>query len=181
MPETFISRERVYDGLLLTVNRDRVGLPDGSESVREWIEHPGAAAVVPLFDDGSTVLVRQFRYATGRSFLEVPAGKIDAGETPAEVAIRELEEETGWRAADVEPLGAMYPCIGYSDEVIHLFIARGLERGDATHHAGEEIEVVRMPFAEAVRLARAGEIEDGKSAVALLRAADRKSGMKSLP
>jgi ADP-ribose pyrophosphatase len=172
MSELLISRECVYAGALLTVNRDRVGLPDGSEGVREWIAHPGAAAVVPIFDDGSTILVRQFRYATGRSFLEVPAGKIDAGETPAEVALRELEEETGWCAAHLDPLGATYPCIGYSNEIIHLFLARGMSEGRATHHAGEEIEVVRTPFDEATRLARTGEIQDAKSAVALLRAAE---------
>jgi ADP-ribose pyrophosphatase len=128
--------------------------------------------VVPLFPDGGTLLVRQFRYATGRSFLEVPAGKLDVdGEAPADVARRELEEEAGLRAATLTPLGETWPCIGYSDEVIHLFVAEGLTEGEAADDAGERLEPVRLPLAEVVRMARAGELADAKTAVAVLRAA----------
>jgi ADP-ribose pyrophosphatase len=153
-------------------------MPDRTTSVREWVEHPGAAAVVPLFDNGDTLLVRQHRYAPGREFLEVPAGKIDRqGESPAEVAARELEEETGWKAGRIESIGVVYPCIGYSDEVIHLFIATELSPGDPEAGSPHEVmEVVRMPFGEVLRMAANGEIEDGKSVVALVRAAERRKG-----
>ncbi|PSQ67751.1 MAG: hypothetical protein BRD29_05445, partial [Bacteroidetes bacterium QH_2_67_10] len=99
LKERKVRSEQVLDGILLKVYRDDVELPDGGTSQREWIDHPGAAAVVPLFEDGSTVLLRQFRYAAGEEFLEAPAGKLDhASEDPEDVAARELEEETGWRA-----------------------------------------------------------------------------------
>jgi ADP-ribose pyrophosphatase len=153
------------------VNRDVVEVADGSAHVREWIAHPGAAAVVPLFEDGTTVLVRQYRYAPRKEFLEVPAGKLDVeGESPDALARRELEEETGWTADRLTPLGETYPGIGYSDEVIHLFLAEGLREGEAEHAPGEAVEPVRLRLAEAVRMARDGEIADAKSTVALLRA-----------
>jgi ADP-ribose pyrophosphatase len=170
--ETLLRRTTPYAGVLLTLHRDEVVLPDGAESVREWIEHPGAAAVVPLFENGDTLLVRQHRYATGRDFLEVPAGKLDVpGESPAQVAARELEEESGWTAGRLEALGSMYPCIGYSDEVIHLFVATDLTPGDPDAGSPHEVtEVVRLPFDEALRMTEVGEIDDGKSVVALVRA-----------
>jgi ADP-ribose pyrophosphatase len=171
LTETRKSREQLADGVLLKVYRDTVVLTDGRESVREWVRHPGAAAVVPVFDDGSTVLVRQFRYPPQREFLEVPAGKLDVeGEDPEEVAQRELGEEIGYAAARLTRLGVTYPCIGYSDEVIHLFLAEGLspKAGGADH---EELLVpVRMPLSEAVAMARRGEILDAKSALILLLA-----------
>ncbi len=170
LTETLKDRELLVDGVLLKAFRDTVVLPDGEESVREWIEHPGAAAVVPLFEDGTTVLLRQYRYAPGREFVEVPAGKIDAGEDPAEVAVRELQEEAGFAAETLTPLGVTYPCIGYSNEVIHLFLAEDLSEAPSGTDDDEFVEPFRLPFAEAVAMARRGEIEDAKSAVALLRA-----------
>lgn len=169
--ETKLHSEQLVDGRLLKVYRDRVRLPDGGESVREWIDHPGASAVVPLFADGSTMLVRQFRYPPRRTFLEVPAGKIDRlGENPAEVAARELEEETGWRADSFSRLGALYPCIGYSNEVIYLYLAEGLTKGRRDLSEGEFMDVVAMGFSEALELVAGGEIVDMKSATALLYA-----------
>jgi ADP-ribose pyrophosphatase len=163
------SRELLVDGVLLRVYRDTVVLPDGGESVREWIAHPGAAAVVPLFEDGSTLLVRQFRYPPRREFLEVPAGKLDGiGEAVEEVARRELEEEVGYTAARLTRVGETYPCIGYSDEVIHLFLAEGLTPAPRAAGHDEFVVPVRMPLAEAVARARRGEILDAKSTVALL-------------
>ena len=160
--------------MLIKARRDVVRLPDGNESVREWIDHPGASAVVPLFDDGSTLLVRQFRYPPRREFLEVPAGKIDiAGESPEDVARRELEEETGWRAGRLESLGSLYPCIGYSNEIIHFYVAHDLQPGTRSLSQGEFMENVRMPFNRAVSEAKAGKIIDMKSAVALMMAAAR--------
>ena len=171
--ETTISSEQVYDGALLHVRKDLARLPDGDAAHREWIKHPGASAVVPLFENGDTVMVRQYRYAPQKTFLEVPAGKLDVeGESPAEVANRELEEEAGYVAGKIESLGSFYPCIGYSDEVIHLFVARNLKEGLRQPSHGEFIEVERMPLTKAVKMAREGQLGDMKSVVALVRAAD---------
>jgi ADP-ribose pyrophosphatase len=171
LTETSIHSTSVYDGVLLHVRRDAERLPNGHESVREWIDHPGAAAVVPLFADGSTVLLRQFRFPPHREFLEVPAGKFDRpGEAPEALGRRELEEEAGLRAARWTRLGETYPGIGYSNEVIHLYLAEDLTEGRAHADDDEFVEPVRMPFAEAVRMARAGQILDAKSCVALLLA-----------
>ncbi len=171
LEETTVSSEKLLDGRLLHVYRDVARLPDGSTSVREWIQHPGASAVVALFEDETALMIRQFRYPPRRVFLEVPAGKLDAdGEDPADAARRELEEETGYRAGTLEKLGATYPCIGYSDEVIHLFLARDLTEGTRALADGEHLDVVRMPFADLVAQAKKGEIADAKSALALLLA-----------
>ena len=172
MQEEQISSEQVLDGKLLKVYRDEVRLPDGGTSVREWVQHPGASAVVPLFEDGSTLLVRQYRYPPRRTFLEVPAGKLDYDdEDPAEVAARELEEETGWRADRFIPLGSFYPTIGYSDEVIHYFLAEGLSRGQFEPEAGENLEPLTVPFDEVLEMLQRGEILDMKSYTALSLAA----------
>lgn len=170
--ETRLSSEQLVDGVLLKAFRDEVRLPNGDTSAREWIDHPGASAIVPIFEDGRTVLVRQFRYPPRRTFLEVPAGKLDEpGEDPEEVAARELEEETGWRADRLEPIGAAYPCIGYSNEQIHIFAAYGLERGSQALADGEFVEVVEMDLDTAVARARNGEIKDMKTITALVYAA----------
>jgi ADP-ribose pyrophosphatase len=169
--ETTLRSDHLVDGVLLSVHRDEVELPDGSTGTREWIDHPGAAAIVPLFDDGRTLLVRQFRYPPRRTFLEVPAGKLDApGEPPEDVAARELEEETGWQADHFDPLGASYPCIGYSNEIIHFFLARGLARGTQDLSSGEFVDVVEMPLDEAIAQAQRGELKDMKTATALMYA-----------
>jgi ADP-ribose pyrophosphatase len=172
LTETQISSEQVVNGVLLTAYRDRVRLPDGEASVREWIDHPGASAIVPIFEDGRTLLVRQFRYPPHRSFLEVPAGKLDApDEDPEAGAARELEEETGWTAGRFEPLGAAYPCIGYSNECIRLFAAYDLEPGTQSLADGEFVEVVEMDLDEAIGRARAGDLKDMKTVTALTYAA----------
>ncbi len=169
--EETLSSEPVYDGVLLHVRRDTVRLPDGETSVREWIEHPGASAVVPVHEDGTVVLLRQFRYPPRREFLEVPAGKFDEeGEDPVDLARRELMEEAGLAAERWTRLGQTYPGIGYSDEVIHLFLAEGLTEGEVANEDDEFVEPVRMPLADAVAMARRGEILDAKSCVALLLA-----------
>jgi ADP-ribose pyrophosphatase len=171
LTETLKERDLLVDGVLLKAYRDTVRLPDGGESVREWVEHPGASAVVPLFEDGTTILLRQYRYAPGREFIEVPAGKIDKeGEDPAEVAVRELAEEAGYTADTLTPMGETYPCIGYSNEVIYLFLAEDLREAASEPEHDEFVEPFRLPFAEAVAMARRGEILDAKSAVALVRA-----------
>ncbi len=172
LTERSLRSEQVYDGALLDVRRDEVRLPNGETSGREWIKHPGASAVVPVDDQGRVILLRQFRFGPGREFWEVPAGKFDGdGEDALAVAQRELAEEAAVRASRWTRLGQTFPAIGYSDEVIHLFLAEGLS--PAPDHADDDefVEPFRLPFADAVAMARRGEIEDAKSCVALLLAA----------
>ena len=171
LTETPIHSDAVYDGVLLHVRRDTVRLPNGSESVREWIEHPGASAVLPLFDDGTVLLIRQFRYPPRQEFLEVPAGKFDRpGEDPLELARREMAEEVGLAAERWTVLGVTHPCIGYSNELIHLFLAEGLTETEAHVDDDEFVDPVRLPLAEAVDLAQTGKVLDSKSALTLLLA-----------
>jgi len=172
LTETQLSSEQLVDGVLLKAFRDEVRLPNDDTSVREWVDHPGASAIVPIFEDGRTLLVRQFRYPPRRTFLEVPAGKLDEpGEAPEDVAARELEEETGVQAGRFDHVGTAYPCIGYSSERIHVFTAHDLERGSQSLAEGEFVEVVEMEFAEALQRARRGDLKDMKTVTALVYAA----------
>lgn len=167
--ETTTETRQPFTGRLLHVNQDTIRLPGGGTSVREWIRHPGACAVVPLFRDGTVMMVRQFRYAIGQVFLEVPAGKIDPGELPEVTAARETEEETGLRAGRLEYLGHFYPLIAYSSEIIHLYVAWDLEHSTRSLDSDEFLITVRVPFAEALRMIGSGEINDGKTICALLK------------
>ncbi|WP_211166888.1 NUDIX domain-containing protein [Aromatoleum evansii] len=170
LEESELESSPVYDGVLLKVRRDRVSLPDGSESVREYITHPGAVVVVAVLPDGRLVFERQFRYPLRRAFLELPAGKIDAGEELLACARRELREETGYEAAAWQYLGVMHPCIGYSDERIEMFLARDLTHvGDALDD-GEFLEILTFTVDEAVRAVMEGVITDAKTITALFRA-----------
>ncbi|MFT5142821.1 MAG: ADP-ribose pyrophosphatase [Rhodothermales bacterium] len=170
--ETKLDSEEIFKGILLHVKRDRVRLPDGNEAVREWIDHPGAAAVVPILDDGRVIMVRQFRYGPDRTFLELPAGKFDGnGEKPEEVAVRELEEETGYRASHLTHLGALYNAVGYSNEVIHIFLAKGLKRTKQALDAEEFLTVEFHQLADLVDKAARGELDDMKTVSGLLMAA----------
>ena len=168
LTEKRIAGERVFDGKLLKVHRDRVRLPDGGEGVREYIRHPGACAIVPLFDDGRVLLERQFRYPHGREFIEIPAGKLEPGEPPLETAKRELLEETGYAAGEWTRLGVIHPGIAYTDEAINLFLARKLLKKKRDLDQGEFLEVVILPLAEAIAMIRDGRITDAKTVAALL-------------
>ena len=168
LTEHFIAGELVFDGALLKVRRDRVRLPDASEGMREYIRHPGAVAVVALFDDGSVLLERQFRYPHRREFIEIPAGKLEPGEPHLATAKRELAEETGYAAADWRYLGVIHTAIAYTDEAIHLYLARRLSRTERKLDQGEFLETLVRPFDEALRMIRDGELTDAKSVAALL-------------
>jgi ADP-ribose pyrophosphatase len=168
LTEQGLSSEQVFDGVLLKVYRDRVRLPDGSESGREYIRHPGAVAIVPLFVDGRVLLERQFRYPHGREFIEVPAGKLERGEPPLETAKRELQEETGYSAGEWTRLAVIHTAIAYTDEAIELYIARKLTLSERKLDAGEFLEVFTVPFGEAVQMIRDGRITDAKTVAALL-------------
>lgn len=168
LTEHFVAGEEVYAGRLLRVHRDRVRLPDGKETLREYIRHPGAVAILALFDDGRVLLERQFRYALRREFIEIPAGKLDAGETHLDTAKRELLEETGYVATEWRRLGLVHNAIGYSDEGIELWLARGLERREQKLDPGEFLEVLALPLAEALAMVRDGRITDVKTVAGLL-------------
>jgi ADP-ribose pyrophosphatase len=168
LKEHFVSGGRVYDGALLKVQRDRVRLPDGSEGTREYIRHPGAVAIVPLFDDGTVLLERQFRYPHGREFIEVPAGKIDPGEPQLDTARRELLEETGYVAQEWTRLGVIHTAIAYTDEAIALFLARKLTQAERKLDQGEFLELLIVDFSEALEMIRDGRITDAKSVAGLL-------------
>jgi ADP-ribose pyrophosphatase len=168
LTEHFVSGELVYDGKLLKVHRDAVRLPDGSPGTREYIKHPGAVAIVPLFDDGRVLLERQFRYPHHREFVEVPAGKVDPGEPHLETAKRELLEETGYVAAEWTRIGVIHTAIAYTDEAIEIFLARKLEKRERNLDAGEFLEVFAVPFAEALAMIGDGRITDAKTVSALL-------------
>lgn len=161
--------EEFYKGELLHVYKDRAVLPDGSESDREWIRHPGACAIVPVFENGDIMLIQQYRYPPKQIFLEVPAGKIDPGEEQLKTAKRELKEETGLQAEKYAYIGHFYPCIGYSDEVIHIYAAWGLELNTSDADHDEFVENERVPFREAMELVRQGYINDGKTVICLTR------------
>ena len=174
--EDKIDSRDIYDGKLLHVKCDRVKLPDGKEAMREWIKHPGAAAVVPLFADGNILMVRQFRYPVDSVTLEIPAGKLDAqGEDPLICAKRELSEETGYSANAWEKLTTIATTVGFSDEYIHLYLAKDLAPGKQHPDSDEFINAVKMPLKEAVDMIYRGEIIDAKTIIAILMTAKHES------
>ena len=168
LAEERLESVEVFSGRLLKVRRDRVRLPDGGESLREYIRHPGAVAIVPLFEDGRVLLERQFRYPLERVFVEIPAGKLEPGEDPLETGKRELLEETGYVAREWRRLGLIHNAIGYSDEGIEIWVARGLELRKQQLAEGEFLEVFTLPLAEALAMARDGRLTDVKTIVGLL-------------
>lgn len=165
-----LGTREIYRGRTFDVDVDRVRLPNGREMELELVHHRGAAAVVPVTDDGYALLVRQYRYATGGWLLEVPAGKLDGGESPETCARRECEEETGFRAGRLEPLGWIWTTPGFADEKIWLYLATELEEASQALEDDEVLSLEKVPLAEAVEKAFRGEIHDGKSAIALMRA-----------
>jgi ADP-ribose pyrophosphatase len=167
LTETTLASETVFQGRLMHVKRDRVRLPNGGESTREYLIHPGAVVVIPVFDNGDILLERQHRYPLHRDFIEFPAGKIDPGEADLACAQRELEEETGFTASVWREVTTIYPCIGYSDERLAFYLARGLTEGAHGRDHDEFLEVFRLSFAEAMQWLRDGRICETKTVIGL--------------
>ncbi len=157
----------IYTGKVVTLNVDTVQLPNGVTIDLETIRHPGAAAVVPMKDDGTVVLIRQFRHAAGGFIYEIPAGKLSPGEDPLHCAARELEEEVGYRAASFELLSSIFTAPGFADEVIHVYKATGLIQGRQQLDHDEVLEIVEMPLSAAMGKIVDGTIRDGKTIVGL--------------
>lgn len=167
LTEHCISSEIIASGGMLTVKRDQVRLPNGHQSQREYVTHPGAVVIVPILPNGNVILERQFRYPLHQVFIELPAGKIDAGEEILITGQRELLEETGYSASDWIKLGHQHPCIGYSNEIIHIYLARNLSLGAHQRDEDESLEVFEAPFSDCIKMIQTGEITDGKTIVAL--------------
>jgi ADP-ribose pyrophosphatase len=170
LTEKLISREVIYDGRIVHLVVDTVELPNGMTSKREIVRHGGAVAIVPIDADGNIVMVRQYRHAAGRILLEIPAGTLNQDEDPDLCAIRELQEEIGYKPATIQKLGGIFVAPGYTTEFIHLYLARDLTESRLDMDEDEAIEVVHISLAEAVQKIMSGEIVDGKSISALLMA-----------
>ncbi len=163
------STKKVFSGKLLHVYYDEVLLPNGTTSSREWIKHPGACAIVPIFDNHDIMLIKQFRYPMGQIFYEVPAGKIDPNEAPDDTALRELKEEAGLHCNQLHYIGHFYPAIGYADEVIHIYAGLDLRYVQTKMDDDEFLINSRISFTEAMDMISSGEINDGKTIICLTR------------
>ena len=168
--EKRIDGEVKYSGVIVKVRLDRAELENGKIVRREVVEHPGGVGILPVDGDGNCYMVRQFRYPFSRQLLEIPAGKLEYGEDPLECAVRELSEETGLEAEEMIPMGRCLTSPGFSSEVLHLYLARGLRAGRAHLDEDEFLNVEKYPLSELAEMAARNEIEDGKTQIAVLKA-----------
>ena len=167
--EKRVDGRTIFEGKVLTLQHDNIELPDGNHAKREVVRHQGAVAVVPVLSDGRVIMVRQYRYPIAKAILEIPAGKLDAGEQPEDCALRELEEETGYTGS-ISKLTAIHTTPGFSDELIHLYIARDLQKREQKLDHDEFLAVEILRPDELGALMRSGELSDAKSLVALMLA-----------
>jgi ADP-ribose diphosphatase len=177
-----ISSRRLHTGKVIELDVDTVRFPDGSVGEMDIVRHSGASAVVPFLSDPAggdpqVLLLKQYRYAADQYLYEIPAGRLDRGEDPRDCAVRELREETGCTAAHIDFLFTMFTTPGFTDERIHVFLAVGLEHGDAAREADEFISVETMTLSNALSLIERGDIKDAKTALALLFAAGFRAGL----
>lgn len=170
--EKTLSSSHPFSGQLIKLRVDEVLLPNGRKTTREIVEHGGAVAIIAL-QSNSVLMERQYRHAAGRVMWEIPAGTIEKGEEPKDCAIRELREETGYEARKMEEIIHFYVAVGYSTEVIRIFLATGLKRHGATLEEDEQIETVLLPIGDALQMVKDNEIEDAKTIIGLLSLRDR--------
>jgi ADP-ribose pyrophosphatase len=165
---TLIDSKRIFSGSVFDVDRDRLLDRNGTELVREVVRHPGGAGGLPLFEDGRVSLVRQYRHPARTEILEIPAGRMEIGESPADCAAREIEDEIGFRPGRVEKLAEFYSTPGFCQEKLFVYLATELRMTEQRLDHDEDVRVVTLPLDEAVRMAESGEIEDSKTIIALL-------------
>ena len=170
LDEKTLSSEQKFDGIVVKLFVDEVELEDGREAVRELIKHPGGVCVVPVDSDGNIYMVKQFRYPFRTVLTEIPAGKLEYGEDHRQCGLRELKEEIGAEPESFEYLGCLYPTVAYDTEIIHMYLARGLRFGEQHLDRDEFIDVVKMPFEEALQLVYDNELPDAKTQLAILKA-----------
>lgn len=169
--EKRLDGEVKYKGVIVTVRLDQAELHNGRKVKREVVEHPGGVTILPVEEDGTCTMVRQFRYPFGKMLLEAPAGKLEYGEDPRECAVRELSEETGFSADELIDLGTFRSSPGFSTEVLHLYLARGLHAGKSHPDDGEFLNVEKYPLSRLVEMVMSCEIDDGKTIALILKAA----------
>lgn len=169
MTERRIEHTCPYRGVIVDVALDKAVLPNGREAKREVVIHPGGAAALPLNEDGTVTVVRQYRYPFGRVLTEIPAGKLEPNEDPKEAILRELEEEIGAKAAELIDLGCVYTSPGITQEVLYLYLARGLTYGECCPDEDEFLEIERIPFDVLLQQVMDGEIKDAKTVAAVLK------------
>ena len=166
--EKTLFSERIYEGAILNLRRDEVTVRDGRTSYREIVEHSGGVVILGITSEGKIPVVRQYRKAAGKVMLELPAGKLERGEDPAEAALRELKEETGYSAGVIKHVASFYPTVGYSDEILHVFFADELTAGETDFDENESIDILEYLPGTLYELIDSGDIDDGKTLIALL-------------
>ena len=162
-------RNLIYKGRILDFYNDTITLPNGKEAMREYVDHKGGSGILAIDNQDYVYLVEQFRYPYGEIVMEIPAGKIDDNEDYLSCAIRELQEETGIMAKDIIDLGVIYPSPGYTNEPLHIYVAKHFAQGDSNCDDGEFINLVRISFSEALDMVMSGKIKDSKTCIAILK------------
>jgi len=168
--EKTLTSQPKFEGRVLKVRLDEVELPNGATSTREIVDHPGGVAILALDEENNVLTVTQYRYAYGKTLLEIPAGKLEYGEEPYSAAMRELREETGATTDKLIPLGEVYPTPGFCNEIIRLYLAKNLSWGEMDPDEDEFLHVERIPFTVMLDRVLSGEITDGKTAIAVMKA-----------
>ena len=168
LKEDKISSTQIFSGKLIDLYLDKVRLPNGKKSTREWIDHPGAVCIVPILDNGDVLLIRQFRYGPREEFIEIPAGKIDKNEDPLKCGLRELEEETGYKSNKLTFLTNIHPAIGFSNEKMWMYLAEELELSKKKLDEDEFLELLPTPLNQAIEWVFSGKITDVKTIIGIM-------------